>query len=154
MPEILTLLPPVVAILLAFVTKNVLFSLFVGVLTGTFLLNFNSHGFFLSFFYAFIDLVDKLLSSLADPWNAGVILQCLAIGGLIAVVSKMGGAKAIAESLSKRAKSAKSAQLITWLLGLFVFFDDYANSLIVGPIMRPCVSTYIMLKPSFIMLFL
>ncbi|SHK32086.1 transporter, NhaC family [Anaerobranca californiensis DSM 14826] len=137
MPEILTLLPPLVAILLAFVTKNVLFSLFIGVLTGTFLLNFNSHGFILSFFYAFIDLVDKLLSSLADPWNAGVILQCLAIGGLIAVVSKMGGAKAIAESLSKRAKSAKSTQLITWLLGLFVFFDDYANSLIVGPIMRP-----------------
>ncbi|CDF59201.1 Na+/H+ antiporter NhaC family protein [Thermobrachium celere] len=137
MPEILTLLPPIVAIVLAFITKNVLLSLFVGVFTGTFLLSLSSHGFLLSFFYAFLGLVDKILSSLADTWNAGVILQCLAIGGLIAVVSKMGGAKAIAESLSKRAKSAKSAQLITWLLGILVFFDDYANSLIVGPIMRP-----------------
>ncbi|GIW48751.1 MAG: sodium:proton antiporter [Caloramator sp.] len=137
MPGFLTLLPPLVAILLAFRTKNVLLSLFVGVLTGTFLLSLGSHGFILSFFYAFLGLVDKILASLSDTWNAGVILQCLAIGGLIAVVSKMGGAKAIAESLSKRAKSAKSAQLITWLLGILVFFDDYANSLIVGPIMRP-----------------
>ena len=48
----------------------------------------------------------------------------------------MGGAKAIAEALSKRAKSAKSAQIITWVAGLLVFFDDYANSLIIGPMMR------------------
>ncbi len=49
----------------------------------------------------------------------------------------MGGAKAIAEALARKAKTVKSAQLTTWLLGLAVFFDDYANSLIVGPIMRP-----------------
>ncbi|SES94156.1 Na+/H+ antiporter NhaC family protein [Anaerobranca gottschalkii] len=137
MPEIFTLLPPVVAILLAFITKNVLFSLFIGVLTGTYLISLHSHGFILSFFYGFLEVINMILSSLADPWNAGVILQCLTIGGLIALISKMGGAKAIAESLSKKAKSAKSTQLITWVLGLFVFFDDYANSLIVGPIMRP-----------------
>lgn len=137
MSGILTLLPPLVAIILAFVTKNVLISLLLGVLTGTFLVSLTSHGFFQSFLYAFLGLIDKILSALADKWNAGVILQCLAIGGLIAVVSKMGGAKAIAEYLSKRAKTPKSAQLITWLLGIFVFFDDYANSLIVGPIMRP-----------------
>lgn len=134
---IFTLLPPLVAIILAFRTKNVVLSLLIGVLTGTYLLSLPSHGFVLSFFYAFLGLVDKILNSLADKWNAGVILQCLTIGGLIAVVSKMGGAKAIAESLSKRAKTAKSAQIITWLLGILVFFDDYANSLIVGPIMRP-----------------
>jgi Na+/H+ antiporter NhaC len=134
---IFTLLPPLVAIILAFRTKNVVLSLLIGVLTGTYLLSLPSHGFVLSFFYAFLGLVDKILNSLADKWNAGVILQCLTIGGLIAVVSRMGGAKAIAESLSKRAKTAKSAQIITWLLGILVFFDDYANSLIVGPIMRP-----------------
>ena len=49
----------------------------------------------------------------------------------------MGGAKAIAEALAKRAKTPRSAQLITWVLGVLVFFDDYANSLIVGPIMKP-----------------
>ncbi|MGM9532580.1 Na+/H+ antiporter NhaC family protein, partial [Intestinibacter sp.] len=73
----------------------------------------------------------------SDPWNAGIILQVLAIGGVINLVSKMGGAKAIAEALSKKAKSARSAQIMTWFAGLLVFFDDYANSLIIGPMMRP-----------------
>ncbi len=67
----------------------------------------------------------------------GIILQVLVIGGVIHLVAKMGGAKAIAEALARKAKTVKSAQLTTWLLGLAVFFDDYANSLIVGPIMRP-----------------
>ena len=74
---------------------------------------------------------------MADPWNAGIILQVLAIGGVINLVAKMGGAKAIAEALAKKAKNARSAQLITWAAGLLVFFDDYANSLIIGPMMRP-----------------
>jgi len=134
---LLTLLPPIVAIALAFITKNVVLSLFVGVFSGTFLLSLNSYNVFGAFVNGFMLIVDKLLYSLADSWNAGVILQCLTIGGLIAVVSKMGGAKAIAEGLAKKAKSPRSAQIITWLLGILVFFDDYANSLIVGPIMRP-----------------
>ncbi|MDK2917669.1 MAG: hypothetical protein PWQ37_402 [Candidatus Petromonas sp.] len=132
-----TLLPPLVAILLAFVTKNVVLSLFIGIFSGTFLLGLNSYGILGSIVHGFLNIIDKILGSLADGWNAGIILQCLTIGGLIALVSKMGGAKAIAESLAKRAKSPVSAQIITWVLGLFVFFDDYANSLIVGPIMRP-----------------
>lgn len=134
---ILTIIPPLVAIILAFITKNVTLSLFTGALSGTFLLNLTGINVFNGLFKGFLMLIDNILSSLADPWNAGVILQCLAIGGLIALISKMGGAKAIAESLSKRAKTQTSAQLITWLLGVLVFFDDYANSLIVGPIMRP-----------------
>lgn len=134
---ILTILPPLVAIVLAFVTKNVTLSLFTGALSGTILINLTGANIFSAIFKGFLAIMDNILSSLADPWNAGIILQCLAIGGLIALISKMGGAKAIAESLSKRAKTQKSAQLITWLLGILVFFDDYANSLIVGPIMRP-----------------
>ncbi|WP_026894705.1 Na+/H+ antiporter NhaC family protein [Clostridiisalibacter paucivorans] len=133
----LTLLPPLVAIILAFATKNVVLSLFIGVFSGTFLLGLNDHGVFGAVFYGGLSIIDQVLNSLADKWNAGIILQCLTIGGLIGLVTKMGGAKAVAESLSKKAKSPTSAQLITWVLGLFVFFDDYANSLIVGPIMRP-----------------
>lgn len=132
-----TLIPPFIAILLAFITKNVVLSLFIGVLSGTFILQLSNNNVFGAIFYGFLMLIDNVLASLADSWNAGIILQCLAIGGLIALISKMGGAKAVAESLSKKAKSPTSAQLITWVLGLFVFFDDYANSLIVGPIMRP-----------------
>lgn len=132
-----TIVPPVLAIVLAFITKNVVLSLFLGVLSGTFLLNLQGANIFGALFYGFLSLVDNVLGSLADSWNAGIILQVLAIGGLIALISKMGGAKAVAESLAKKAKSPVSAQIITWLLGLFVFFDDYANALIVGPIMRP-----------------
>lgn len=134
---ILTLLPPVVAIILAFATKNVILSLVLGVMSGGFLLNLNGVNILSALFNSFLDLVNRAVNSLADPWNAGIILQVLAIGGVINLVAKMGGAKAIAEALSKRAKSAKSAQIITWVAGLLVFFDDYANSLIIGPMMRP-----------------
>ena len=131
---ILTLLPPVVAIILAFATKNVILSLVLGVMSGGFLLNLNGVNILSALFNSFLDLVNRAVNSLADPWNAGIILQVLAIGGVINLVAKMGGAKAIAEALSK---NARSAQLITWAAGLLVFFDDYANSLIIGPMMRP-----------------
>lgn len=135
--QLVTLLPPVIAIVLAFLTKNVVVSLFLGILSGSFIINISGSNVFSALIQAFLDLVNRALNSLADPWNAGIILQVLAIGGVINLVAKMGGAKAIAEALAKRAKTAKGTQIITWFLGLLVFFDDYANSLIVGPIMRP-----------------
>ena len=134
---ILTLVPPVIAILLAFLTKNVIISLFIGTLSGTFLVSLVDNSFMGALVNSFIDFVSRVLNSLADPWNAGIILQVLVIGGVIHLVAKMGGAKAVAEALAKKAKTAKSTQLVTLLLGLAVFFDDYANSLIVGPIMKP-----------------
>ena len=134
---IFTLIPPIVAILLAFITKNVVISLFIGVLSGGFILNLTGFNVFGALTQAFLDFINRALNSLADPWNAGIVMQVLVIGGVINLVAKMGGAKAIAEALAKKAKTAKSAQLITWFLGICVFFDDYANSLIVGPIMRP-----------------
>lgn len=132
-----TLIPPLFAIALAFITKNVVLSLFLGVFSGTFMLELQGYSIITAFVYGFINISQKILSSLADPWNAGIVLQCLAIGGLIALVNKMGGTRAIAEALAKKAKSPTSSQIYTWLLGLFIFFDDYANSLTVGPIMRP-----------------
>ena len=134
---IFTLIPPIVAILLAFITKNVVISLFIGVLSGGFILNLTGFNVFGALTQAFLDFINRALNSLSDPWNAGIVMQVLVIGGVINLVAKMGGAKAIAEALAKKAKTAKSAQLITWFLGICVFFDDYANSLIVGPIMRP-----------------
>jgi transporter, NhaC family (TC 2.A.35) len=132
-----TLVPPLVAISLAFLTKNVILSLFIGVFSGTFMLEARGFDLYNGFVQGFLRLTGEILSSLADPWNAGIVLQCLAIGGLIALVSRMGGAKAIAEALARRARTPRSAQFVTWLLGLLIFFDDYANSLTVGPIMRP-----------------
>ncbi|MFI3210486.1 MAG: Na+/H+ antiporter NhaC family protein [Peptostreptococcaceae bacterium] len=127
---IFTLIPPVVAIFLAFLTKNVVVSLFLGIYAGCILLTGSP-------FTAFLDVIDRGVWALADPWNAGIILQVLSIGGVIHLVSKMGGSKAIAETLATKAKTARSTQLTTWFMGLLVFFDDYANALIVGPIMRP-----------------
>ena len=134
---ILTLIPPIVAIILAFLTKNVVISLFIGTLSGTFLVSLVDSSFMGALVNSFLDFVSRVLDSLADPWNAGIILQVLVIGGVIHLVAKMGGAKAVAEALARKAKTAKSTQLVTLLLGLAVFFDDYANSLIVGPIMKP-----------------
>lgn len=134
---ILTLIPPLVAIVLAFITKNVVVSLFIGILSGSFIINISGSNPFAALINAFLDVVDRAVGSLADPWNAGIILQVLAIGGVINLVAKMGGAKAIAEALARKAKTAKSTQLITWFAGLLVFFDDYANALIIGPMMRP-----------------
>lgn len=132
-----TVLPPLVSIVLAFLTKNVVVSLFIGTITGCIMLQLNGFNIIAALTQGFIDFTYRALNSLADPWNAGIILQVLVIGGVIHLVAKMGGAKAIAEALARKAKTVKSAQLTTWLLGLAVFFDDYANSLIVGPIMRP-----------------
>lgn len=132
-----SVLPPLVAIALAFITKNVIVSLFLGTMTGCVMMQLNGMNIFSSIVQGFLDFTQRALNSIADPWNAGIILQVLAIGGVISLVGKMGGSRAVAEALAKKAKTPRSTQLITWLLGIFVFFDDYANSLIVGPIMRP-----------------
>ena len=134
----MTILPPLVAIALAFITKNVVISLFIGTIIRMFFItDLQEIMLFMHIIHSFLDFVHRALNSLADPWNAGIILQVMVIGGVISLVSKMGGAKAIAEALAKKAKTPRSAQFITWFLGILVFFDDYANSLIVGPIMKP-----------------
>ena len=132
-----TLVPPLVAIVLAFISRNVVLSLFLGVFSGAMMLETSGADIYHGLIGSFHRVSNEILGSLADSWNAGIVLQCLAIGGLIAVVSKMGGTLAVAEALAKKAKGPRSAQFFTWLMGLVIFFDDYANSLTVGPIMRP-----------------
>lgn len=140
----LSLLPPLLAIVLAFVTKQVLISLFLGIFVGAMMLNgWNP-------FYGFLRTMDNyMVGSLADSWNAAIIIFLLAIGGMVGVVNKMGGTVAVAEALSKKIKSSKSAQLYTFLLGILVFFDDYANTLIVGPTMRPIMDKNKISKEKF-----
>lgn len=134
----LVLAPPVLAIVLAFATRNVVVSLLIGLFSGSFLTAFSQEGRLLEApMTAFSDLTQRMLSVTADPWNAGILLQVLTIGGLIALIARMGGARAIAEFLARKAKSPASAQITAWLIGLLVFFDDYANALIAGPVMRP-----------------
>ncbi len=134
---VLTLIPPLVAIGLAFITKETILSLFIGVFVGEFMLNVNDYNVISTIINAFLKMGSQIISCMADPWNAGIVLQCLLIGGVIQLITKMGGTKALGEAFARKADTPKKAQILTWLLGLFVFFDDYANSLIVGPIMRP-----------------
>lgn len=128
----LSLLPPLLAIILAFLTKQVLFSLFIGIFIGATMLNgWNP------FFGLLRTLDEYMVSSLADSWHAGILIFTLTIGGMIRIVAQMGGTSAVAEALARRANNTKNAQIATWLLGILVFFDDYANTLIVGQTMRP-----------------
>lgn len=98
-----TLIPPLVAIALAFITKDVILSLFTGVLSGTFLLSLSANIFkaqhltFVNYYNTTVESFSKIISyildSTSDPVNAGIILQILCIGGLVALITKMGGAK-------------------------------------------------------------
>lgn len=137
-----TLLPPVIAIILAFITKDVVLSLFVGALSGTFMLALVENTIYHALIASFTGFVDKVVSVMASSGNAGILLQVLTIGGVVALITKTGGTKAVALWLSTKAKQAKSSQFATWCMGMFIFFDDYANSLIVGPIMRPVTDKF------------
>ncbi|WP_291953208.1 Na+/H+ antiporter NhaC family protein [Campylobacter sp.] len=137
-----TLLPPIVAIILAFVTKDVVLSLFLGALSGTFMLGLIENNIYQALIASFTGFVNKVVSVMASPGNAGILLQVLTIGGVVALITKTGGTKAVAIWLSTKAKEAKSSQFATWCMGIFIFFDDYANSLIVGPIMRPVTDKF------------
>lgn len=143
---ILALLPPLVAIFLAFKTKNVYISLATGLYSGVVMLiifNYFVNGDLslwllpFSLLAALIQIPIYLTNTLGDPWNGGIVLQVLFIGGVIHLLTYSGGSKAIASKIASYAKDRSSAQFYTWVMGLVVFFDDYANALIVGPIMRP-----------------
>lgn len=135
--KIWSIIPPVVAITLAFLTKNVVVSLFIGIFSGAYLIVLQTGSPLSAIVRAFVLLTQEFVAALSDSWNAGIVVQTFTIGGLIALISVMGGTRAIAEKLAKRARNAASAQIYTWMMGVFIFFDDYANLLTVGPIMRP-----------------
>ena len=127
-----SLVPPVTAIVLALITKQVLPSLFISVWAGATILN---HG---NVFAGFAQMIrDYIAGSIAQPWNAAIITYTLTLGGMIGIISRSGGMHAVADWLSKKARTAKSGQLVTILMGFIIFFDDYANTLLVGNTMRP-----------------
>ncbi len=129
----LALIPPVLAIALAIITRQVVVSLFLGIWAGaTILAGWNPLQGLLDTFSTF--LVEK---SLADTWNMGIIVFCLVIGGMVGVIGKLGGTKAIAQAVVRRAKSSRTTMLSTVVMGIIMFFDDYANTMIVGNTMRP-----------------
>ncbi len=129
---ILSIIPPLMAIGLAFMTRQVLPSLFVSIWIGSVIIMGGNVTAGFSHM-----TVEYIAGSIADPWNAAIIVINITLGGMIGVISKSGGMKAVADGLGKRARTANGGQLVTWTMGLAIFFDDYANTLLVGNTMRP-----------------
>ena len=131
------LVPPIVAITLALITKEVYSSLFVGILMGGVLwAKF-------SFEKTLVHVVnDGFIASIADSWDAGILLFLVVLGIIGVLVLKSGGTKAYGEWAMKHIKSRKMAQLATFFLGVLIFVDDYFNCLTVGSIMRPLTDKF------------
>ncbi len=131
-PGWLSATPPLVAILLALVFKDVLLALFSGVFLGAMILvGWNPIA-------AFARTGDQfIVPAFADISHVQIIVFSTLLGGMVGVISKSGGTHGIVEWLSPHATTARRGQIATWLMGILVFFDDYANSLIVGNTMRP-----------------
>lgn len=127
-----SLLPPVIAIGLALITKEVYSSLFVGVIVGGLLYSdFNLEG---TLTHAFNE---GIVASLADSYNVGILVFLVLLGVMVMLMNKAGGSAAFGRWAAKRIKTRAGAQLATIALGVLIFIDDYFNCLTVGSVMRP-----------------
>jgi len=137
LPMWLSVLPPLIAIILALIFREVVVSLFVGIWVGAFIAGGLRVDSIYHIVLSFLQVVEKyIISALNDAGHLSVIVFSLLIGGMVAIISRNGGMAGVVQSLSRYARTPRSAQAITWLLGVAIFFDDYANTLIVGNTMR------------------
>ena len=129
-----SLLPTILAVFLAFMYKDVLISLSAGMLLGG-LMKAGIHG---HMFISFIPTsCEGIVDTISDRGNASILALCLAVGGMIEIIRMSGGFSNLASLLTRKIDTPKKANIITEVLGILVFFDDYANTLIVGPVMQP-----------------
>lgn len=130
-----SLLPPIVAIGLALITKEVYSSLFIGSLTGAVIYaasaSLGAEGVFTTV------VRDGLIANLADSYNVGILIFLVVLGTIVALMNKAGGSKAYGEWAAKHIKSRVGACISTFVLGVLIFVDDYFNCLTVGSVMRP-----------------
>ncbi len=136
-PLWLSILPPLIAIGLALLFKEVLISLFAGIWVGAFIAGGLRFEGFLGIIKALLRSVEHyVIKALNDGGHLSIIVFSLLVGGMVAIISRNGGMAGVVERMTRYAKTPRSAQFITWLLGVGIFFDDYANTLIVGNTMR------------------
>ncbi|MBR6793803.1 MAG: Na+/H+ antiporter NhaC family protein [Clostridia bacterium] len=130
------LLPPVIAIVLALITKEVYSSLFLGILSGGILYAIDASGFhFETMFNAVVH--EGFIINLADEWNVGILIFLVVLGAIVVMMNRAGGSRAYGEWASAKIKNRRGAQLATFGLGALIFVDDYFNCLTVGSVMRP-----------------
>lgn len=125
------LIPPLLTIALALLTKDVIISLFLGILSGVFIIAGGNPG------NALMSATDLLADSLTDSWNIRIFLFCALLGGLVGMLARTGASSALGEWAAKHLKTRRRSLLMTWVFGLVIFIDDYFNSLTVGTMMRP-----------------
>ena len=131
------LVPPIVAIVLALITKETYSSLFIGIVVGAL---------FLGGFHpiASLDTMinDGFIGAIADGWNAGIFMFLVLLGIMVALVNAAGGSAAFGRWAVKHVHSKAGALLATFLLGVLIFIDDYFNCLTVGSVMRPVTDSH------------
>ncbi len=132
LPAYFSILPPLLAIILALITHQVIIALFFGIFLGVFFLyDFN-------IVQGFLHTLDVyLVQAVATTDHVSILMFTLVLGGMVGVISRSGGTQGIVEALARYAKGSRGGQLATWAMGVLIFFDDYANTLIVGNTMRP-----------------
>ena len=128
---ILGLIPPVLTITLAFITKDVIISLFVGIVSGALIVAGGNP------VTAMLRFTDLMADVLTDGWNIRIFLFCALLGGLVGILSKTGSAEAFGRWAKKKINDPKTSLILAWFCGLIIFIDDYFNSLAVGTVMRP-----------------
>ena len=129
-----SLVPPILAIVLALVTKEVYSSLFLGILVGAALYsNFSFEGTLNAIFFS----DGGIVTNLADSWNMGIMAFLVMLGTLVCLMNKAGGSAAFGRWAGKHIHSRVGAQIATVILGVLIFVDDYFNCLTVGSVMRP-----------------
>lgn len=127
-----SLLPPLIAIGLALLTKEVYSSLFIGIVAGALLVENGNP------VKAFTTMVgDGFISSLSDSWNVGILMFLVILGIIVVVINRAGGSRSYGEWASKKISTRKGAMGATFGLGVLIFIDDYFNCLTVGSVMRP-----------------
>ncbi len=131
------LLPAVIAIALALITKEVYSSLFIGILTGAVLYAGGNFSGTIDHLFA-----DGFVTSVADSYNIGIIFFLIVLGAIVALMNKAGGSAAFGRWAAKHIKTKVGAQLATVALGVLIFVDDYFNCLTVGSVMRPVTDKF------------
>ncbi|MBQ8119731.1 MAG: Na+/H+ antiporter NhaC family protein [Ruminococcus sp.] len=130
-----SLLPPIVAIGLALITKEVYSSLFIGIITGGIVYATASSSGFAGMFNTIVK--DGVIANLADASNMGILVFLVVLGIIVVLMNKAGGSRAYGDWASKHIKTRAGASISTFVLGVLIFVDDYFNCLTVGSVMRP-----------------
>ncbi len=138
---ILSLLPPIIAIILALKTKEVIFSLIVGILSGTLIYSIYDTDGIVQVGTRTVEVTMNLMAQKFSE-NSSIIIFLGLLGAIVVVVTKAGGSKAYGEWAVKKIKSRKGAKIATFILGIIIFIDDYFNCLTVGTVMRPVTDKY------------